>query len=515
MINTNSDTKGRAQRIFRLLLLVLPFSSAIFFFSFNTADPDLWGHIKFGQDLWIAGRIPEFDIYSYTAFGMKWINHEWLSELAMYGIYAFTGSAGLLMVKLITGVAILFLMTRITIHRTFNPIAYGACLSLAAAVMSPGFMVRPQLATFLFAAWFFYVFYFYLEKNKNLLWSLPLVMIVWVNSHGGFLIGAGLFPVIVVCEAVNCAVKRKNLKHIPAMVFWLLITELSMLLNPYGLNLLFFLHDSLSISREISEWSSISLFDFSYVRFKIMAVLVIVFPFIKKGKNRYWEISVIIVALIYSVMYERHTPVFAIFAAPFICEKISAIMEKVKINEKTFTAQSLLIINLMIALLAGYQLYFTSAKYIKTGFNIIVDPGIYPVYAVQFIKENKITGDIMLPFEWGEYAIWKLYPDCRVSIDGRFRTVYSNDVLEKHFNRLEERKNWLELIEKYPADVLLLRRHVYSEEMVHGNNDWVYLYSDGISLVFIKDNESQRNIINKLRANELVYPEKEILPYFP
>jgi hypothetical protein len=515
MITADNSARDRAEKFFRIILLVLPYSSAIYFFSFNTADPDLWGHIKFGQDLWIAGKIPEFDIYSYTAFEMKWINHEWLSELIMYGIYTLSGSPGLLIVKLITGLTILSVMTRITLQRTFNPIAYGVCLSLSTAVMSPGFMVRPQLATFLFAAYFIYVFYNYLEHNKNLLWSLPLAMILWVNSHGGFLIGAGLFPVVVASETANCVIKGKKLKHIPAMVFWLFITEASMLVNPYGLHLLFFLHDSLSISREISEWSSISLFDLSYVRFKIMVILVIFLPFIKKGKNRYWEISVIIIALVYSIMYERHTPVFAIFAAPFICEKISAVMEIFKIGEKTFSMKSLLVIGVLTSLLAGYQIYFTSAKYLKTRFNIIVDPGIYPVYAVQFIKENGIKGDIMLPFEWGEYAIWKLYPDCRVSIDGRFRTVYPNDVLEDHFNALKDRESWVELIGKYPADILLLNRHGYSEEMVHAGNDWTYIYSDGISLIFIKDSKSQKNIIKKLEQSELVYPEKEILPYFP
>ncbi len=36
----------------------------------------------------------------------------------------------------------------------------------------------------------------------------------------------------------------------------------------------------------------------------------------------------------------------------------------------------------------------------------------------------------MLPFNWGEYAIWHFGPRLRVSIDGRRETVYSQRMLE-------------------------------------------------------------------------------------
>jgi hypothetical protein len=495
----NKNISDRNKNIFRLLLLILPYSSALYFFSFNTPDPDLWGHIKFGQDLWVSGKIPEFDIYSYTVFGREWINHEWLSELVMYGVYVLMGSPGLLILKLMAGITALFIMTRITLHRTFNPIAFSLCMTLSAAIMSPGFMIRPQLITFLFAAYFLYVFHMYLERNRNLLWSLPVIMIIWVNSHGGFLIGAGLFPSVIICEIVNCLLKGKALKHIYPMLLWLVVTELSILLNPYGVNLLFFLHDSLSVSREISEWSSISIFDYSYFRFKIMMILVFVSLFIRARENRYWEIGIIIIALIYSLKYERHTPVFAVFAAPFICEKISALAGTAKIYKKMLSMQLKVLLIILTVCLIGYQVYDTSNKYIKSKFNIIVDPGIYPIYAVKFLKDNGIKGNIMLPFEWGEYAIWKLYPDCKVSIDGRFRTVYPQQIIDDHFEAGISFDGWKKLIDKYPAGIILARRNHISERFINRSYEWIYVYSDPLSIVFIKDNMENKRIINNFK----------------
>ena len=121
-----------------MLLLVLPFVSAFYFFSFITADPDLWGHIKFGQDLWETKLLPEVDSYSYTAAGNEWINHELLSELLMYSVFNIFGSAGLLIGKLLIGLIIISLISLICFKRKVRPISYCITLVLSSFIMSPG-----------------------------------------------------------------------------------------------------------------------------------------------------------------------------------------------------------------------------------------------------------------------------------------------------------------------------------------------------------------------------------------
>jgi hypothetical protein len=74
--------------------------SALFYvFSRTSADPDLWGHIRFGEDLWRTGKIVRQDIYSYLTGDQLWINHEWLSEAIFYAVFAGAGSAGLIVFK--------------------------------------------------------------------------------------------------------------------------------------------------------------------------------------------------------------------------------------------------------------------------------------------------------------------------------------------------------------------------------------------------------------------------------
>src|SRR5687767_11064706 len=63
-------------------------------------DPDLWGHLRFGLDLLDSGRLTSQDPYSF-AQDVPWINHEWLSELAMAAAYRAGGVAGLAILKCI------------------------------------------------------------------------------------------------------------------------------------------------------------------------------------------------------------------------------------------------------------------------------------------------------------------------------------------------------------------------------------------------------------------------------
>lgn len=501
---------------FPLLLILLVCSSAIYFFSFITADPDLWGHILFGKEILSSRAIPPADIYSYTAYGAEWINHEWVSEALMFYIFNTFGSPGLLVGKTLIGLVIVTILSWICFNRKTNPLSYGIVLVTSVFIMSPGFMTRPHLMTFLFTALFLLVIDLSLEKRMNILWALPLIMILWVNSHGGFIIGAGILPVITVLEYISCFIKKKNKNHLRGMVVWTLITEASMLMNPYGFKLLIFLSETLSLPRSISEWNTVSLFDLSYLRLKIFSICVILSFFIQRHKSRYWEIGIIIVAMLFAFLHQRHTPIFAILAAPFLAEKLSGVENVIKRNNRYLSHSSYLILSIFIVCVIGYQLIITMNKYKKTGFNIIVDPNVYPVMAVQFLKMNNIKGNLLVPFDWGEYAIWKLYPDNRVSIDGRFRTVYPEDVIEAHFDGARSQEGWNTLLKRYPTDIVLARRNLFYRGMITVNtDDWVYIYSDSISMIFLKNSEITKKIIERFNARQLIYPENKLSIYFP
>src|ERR1700730_10006411 len=65
---------------------LLRYSPALVFFIIaiadvgRWADPDLWGPLVFGSLILAHGHLPPRDIYSYSARGVPWHDHEWLPK---------------------------------------------------------------------------------------------------------------------------------------------------------------------------------------------------------------------------------------------------------------------------------------------------------------------------------------------------------------------------------------------------------------------------------------------------
>jgi hypothetical protein len=56
------------------------------------------------------------------------------------------------------------------------------------------------------------------------------------------------------------------------------------------------------------------------------------------------------------------------------------------------------------------------------------------VEVVDFLRVNGVRGNLATPFDWGQYVLWKLHPAVKVSFDGRYETVYPEEVARDNFN---------------------------------------------------------------------------------
>jgi hypothetical protein len=493
-------------------------SSAIYFFSFVTADPDLWGHVRFGQAIWATKALPTHNLYSFTAPDHPWINHEWLSELIFYATYNFFGDAGLLFLKLSIGLAIVWLISKIGLFRPVQIILFGICFGLVISVMSPGFMVRPHIFSFLWFTCFFYIFHCYFDRNKNRLWLLPPIMIIWCNSHGGFLTGWGQFTIVLVWQSIVYVFKDKAAgPSLRVLLLWYLITTAACFVTPYGYKLIVFLYHSLSKLRPIEEWNPITILDTTFIRFKILAALFVVSCAYPSGRWKRWDTLVVLATLVFAIKHQRHTPFFAIMVGPSLVEWLTLVFDKLKVDVGRFLSSHATrsTLSAFLLLLVSYQTTHAAYRYMKASLHIIVDPSFYPVQAVNFIQTNQIKGNVLLPFEWGEYAIWKLHPRCRVSIDGRFRTAYPEDVLMDHIFPINDDVAWSRLIKKYPADIILSRQIPYFWNLMKASQEWIYVYSDRAAMIFVRDNEQNRRVLKNFRLGKLVYPHGPISQHFP
>lgn len=496
---------------------LLAVSSAIYFFSFVTADPDLWGHIKFGEDIWRAKGLVRVDPYSFTAYGQPWIDHEWLAELIFFATYRYLGDAGLLFGKLGTGLFIVAVLCKICTFRKQLPLVYAAVMVLAISVISPGFMIRPQVFSFLFFSFFLYVLYLYFAERKNLLFLLPCLMALWVNLHGGFLMGWALLATVVTWKTLAHFIFGKKNKRLGPLWLWFLLTSVSTLLNPYGFQLLVFLYKTLSLPRQISEWNPVPLLDLSYPHLKLLALLFLVTLCAKPRQREGWEVAGIAMMLIASLLHQRHMPFLGIMVAPYLVFRLSSLVSEIQTRfpKLTFTRTSQNLVVVFLLFLVAYQTFNGLHRYVMANFRIIVDPQTYPVAAIRFLQHNNIKGNLLVPFDWGQYAIWKLYPRCMVSLDGRFKTVYPEPVIQDHFVPDHDTTRWGNLIEKYPSDILLARQIPFFQELIQQGSPWIYVYSDPVATVFLRNSEKNTEALERFKSGRFEYPKSPPSIYFP
>jgi hypothetical protein len=147
-----SNPEGSYSRAASLLagypLLVSTLVFAVF--SRTLADPDLWGHVKFGETLWKTTNLTLRDTYSYLTGGQPWINHEWLSEALFYLAFAIAGPPGLVALKTLIALSILLILYFSIYHQLKDVISTGILLILGSFILLLYLgSVRPQMFTFL------------------------------------------------------------------------------------------------------------------------------------------------------------------------------------------------------------------------------------------------------------------------------------------------------------------------------------------------------------------------------
>jgi hypothetical protein len=115
-------------------------------------EPDLWGHIQYGEDWLYSGTLPRTATHTYTASGYPWINHENLFELSVALGQRAVGGAGLMILKTLAGLAVMLLMLRRTVRFQIPLVSAAVCLLPAAMCLAEFWLMRPQLFSFIFFA---------------------------------------------------------------------------------------------------------------------------------------------------------------------------------------------------------------------------------------------------------------------------------------------------------------------------------------------------------------------------
>ena len=164
------------------------------------AQTDTWWQLRAGQEMWLTKHVLMRDIFSHTAYGAFWPNHEWLSQVLFYGVYAVGGMPLVTIVSATAVMAAWFLVWRLTPGSTrFKFLLTAFVIASASTMWSP----RPQVLSLLLLA-----LMMTLLCSRRYVW-LPLVFLLWANLHGAVVTG------VLLLGAALIAAVLENRKALP------------------------------------------------------------------------------------------------------------------------------------------------------------------------------------------------------------------------------------------------------------------------------------------------------------
>lgn len=453
-------------------------------------DPDIWARLAVGKLVVESGGVTTHDPFAYTPKRPEWIDHEWGAGVIFYLVASLGGQKALLILKalLIFG-TVLFVYLRARRSTGRPPSLIFPLLIVGAVHLGFALSVRSQVFTyFLFSAWL-YILERARDGDWNVVWWIPISAVFWANVHGGFLAGIGL----IVLFAGGAFIERG-----PFMRFVVVaaIASLGSLVNPYGLKYWGYLLDATTMDRSsIPEWGPLDLFGTqpAYLGFKVLLTLTVASVMTAALKGRFSDpgrMTTLAALAILGVRVSRHSTFFVIASAPFVWSWLVSLWTGF-VAAGTRSGGWLARFTPTIARRYGHLgrglLLAGTVLTLSTSPMRVVFPNFVPVRAFDFLAQNNLCRDLLVHFNFGSYAIWRLYPNCRVAVDGRYETVYLESTYRAVSNFFQGQPGWSEFLDAYPHDTILLSpRRPAVEKNMASRRDWQVAYEDEKSRVYVR-----------------------------
>lgn len=497
-------------------VVFLVMSTVFYRFSETMADPDLWGHIKFGQDLWQTGNVIRSDTYSYLTGDQLWLNHEWLSEAIFYLVFAGAGSRGLIGLKVAVSLLIAGLVFRHLCRQGLTPLRAGIVVLAVTMLVLPGLVtVRPQMFTFLFFALVLLIIYYVERGRTRWLWVLPPLFALWANFHGGFLAGIGILVLWSFAHFTFALLhaRRPGVLISPSTLVILLAVMASVLatfLNPYGMELLKFLLQTAAVARpEITEWQPLVIISKYGITYITILTIALAGLFYSRRNRNPALIALFACASLLPLMAYRHGSLFALVVAFVAGEHIGDAWDRLSSGRRSSGDVSEIgrprpwLTGLSVSV--GIVLAILALPHFDC---IRLDPqsgARYPARAVALIKQSGVSGNLAIYFDWGEYALWHLSPRIKVSVDGRRETVFSPEIYLKNWQFYLGTGDWDALLREHETQMALVTKAHAVFNLMRLTPAWALVYEDPMSGLFVRN---EWPLVNQIQGTD-----PPVIPY--
>jgi hypothetical protein len=423
--------------------------------------------------------------FSWTPASNRMIYCAWVSELFLYGLWNLAGLAGLFAFRYLC-VAVVLALAWSYARRLGLASAPFTWLLLVILLLGTfgGTIIKPEIFSLLFfnlLVWLF--FQFRLDGRVRWLYLVPLCLLVWVNTHGAFIIAAPFFLVAPIGEALE----RRLSRHMLAA--WALCGA-ALFANPYGWRYPWQLIENHVLGRTPrpdTAWNDAHLSIFSpgasgghFIELLAWMTAILVLLALRKRKFD-WTIALANAVYVpFFMIYLRTTffwPVVFCYSALYLAH----MPPRMAIPWQRYAKPAALALFLFL----GGRAMLDSLRHPDHGSWLGFGIGYTnPVPEAEFLASAGLGNRLYNTFGDGGYLLWRLYPQYRVMTDSRsfpYLAWFSDQY------KFSMGTSFDDFLRRYPADVASIElSHAYACRNFLRSPDWRLVFYGPTSAVFIR-----------------------------
>ncbi|MDO8594037.1 MAG: hypothetical protein Q7R93_00795 [bacterium] len=480
---------------------------------------DLGRHIKNGEVLLTDTSVLSTNLYSYTNPDFPVVNHHWGSGVLFYVTWKLFGFTGvhLFFIALSMAALLVFLLA----GRRYASWGIVGLVALPAIfLLGERTEIRPEVFSYLFAGLFFYL----LCRNREvchpresgdpeekqesldsrlrgndrdtikLLWLLPILEILWVNTHIYFLLG----PLIVGAFLLESLLTRRE--HFRKLLSIFGIVGGAMLVNPFGYRAItaaftLFNNFGYMLAENQPVWFMEKLSnDPNFLIFKIVfGILTLSFVAVLARDWRKFRLSHFFVATGMSILAWlaiRNLALFGLFSIPFIAGNLALIFKDLRSREALAKcAIGFSVAVLIISISLKLPQYFPYWRQFGLGLEKGNDASI------QFLENEQIHGPYFNNYDIGGYLIFHLFPKEKVFVDNRpeaYPAAFFSDV---YIPMQEDKTIWEKQLKEHDFNAIIFAYHDATPWGQHflveriQDAAWAPVYVDNKVLILLRRTE--------------------------
>jgi hypothetical protein len=373
---------------------------------------DLAYHIKVGQLIVADHAVPRTDMLAWTTAGEPWLDQNWGAQLVLYGIWRLGGFPLLTVVHAALAMATWGLVAAACRRRTANLRLIAGAVLAGYAASAAAFSVRPQMFSLLLFAAELYLLEVARTRPRAAL-AIPLLMPLWANLHGAFIVGIGL----LVIEAAAAAWRRDR----AGVARWLVVTVASvagLLVNPWGVRVLGYavsLPTNPTVTGIVSEWGPTSVRHLAGVlALSAMALLAVALTRARSPERAPEQLLRMALLAVLAVKAIRATAWFGLALPVALC----ALARERPPRPASDDRGSPVVSGLVLAVLA-VALVAAAPPLGQNLFGARPEMTSAPRAAADWLAANPQPGPMFNYQPWGSYLEFRLGPTTQVGFDSR------------------------------------------------------------------------------------------------